>query len=325
MPLPKIAGFVGIGIETVYKYHQQWRKEPFNQEVQKMVREMLGKDAPNREKAIGLFARVYGVTAERIESILDEPHGLRRLAAGKVEVPSRYGNNRKRCITLELACLMADHLITKEGKFEDIGYAFEMWMRQNLTSRQQRETVAKNNTSLVRTVLAGLVEQEQLGNLSYGLNQDERDAYLRLRMKIYLKDVENNYWDRIIWLIAGGCTLAQAREELYQALLKQGDVIRAKRFRAFQDRIHPPELKEDQVGINPSLGLTAAERDRYLRRGFMSHRNDMVRFYWEEISRFTSKGYTAEKLVRNSTSFIEKWQTGVSPGAACPAGHYRPY
>jgi len=99
--------------------------------------------------------------------------------------------------------------------------------------------------------------------------------------------------------------------------------VGAAKLRAFQDRIHPPELKEDQVGINLSLGLTANARDRYLRRGFRSHRNDMVRFYWEEISRFMSKGCRTGSR-GTLPDFIEKWQNGVSPGAACPAGYYRP-
>jgi hypothetical protein len=40
-------------------------------------------------------------------------------------------------------------------------------------------------------------------------------------------------------LMGEGLTLEQAREKVYQDLLKKGDLERAKMMRAFQDVVHP--------------------------------------------------------------------------------------
>ena len=76
MPHGEIAETVGIKIETVRRYHLQWKKNPYFDRQYAILKGLLKKDAPDRDDTITLLAKMYGVEKEKIEEILVQSHGL---------------------------------------------------------------------------------------------------------------------------------------------------------------------------------------------------------------------------------------------------------
>jgi hypothetical protein len=247
MPLADIARATGVEIATVYKYHQQWSKNP---EIEKYVdyyKGLFNKSAPDRDKAIEISARLFGISPEQLETLLHQPSGLKRLLSGKVYFPVQTQAAHKRYVAFEMAILISDHLIKNGGKFEDVFLAFQHWMKKNRALREEEDQEIKQENEMIlfmRRIMKADLEFERQGRVQpERISVEERETILKWGVQAAAKQKERIYWLRIGLAMAEGITREQARQKIYQDLLNSGDAEGAKRLRQFQDIVHP--LKTD--------------------------------------------------------------------------------
>ena len=243
VPAPEVAKAVGVKIETVYKYHQQWKTKPKLEQQHAYFKRLLRKTAPDRERTIELIARTCGIDREELEAILQKPHGLRSMMTGKLYFPTQAEADHKRYVALELALFISDHLTKNGGKLEDVSYAFERWTKWYQTRREEEDQdVEEDNKDIafIRQVLHADMENERQGRVQpERLSAQERNSVLRWGAEKAMRDMEKAYWSRIGELMAGGITMEQAREKVYQDLVDKGDIKGAKMVRGYQDFVHP--------------------------------------------------------------------------------------
>jgi hypothetical protein len=243
VPVNEIANQVGVTVDTVRRYHQQWQKNPNFEQQYIYLKGLIKKTAPDRERTIELIASGCGIPQEQLETILLQPHGLRRLMMGKFYFPAHANADHKKYVALELAILISEYLEKNGGKYEDIYYAFQRWMQQNKKYREERDLdIEEENraTAFTRKVLEAAVMQERQGNIKPDrLSEEERNDILKYGITARKRNLEKSYWQRIATLIAEGLTPEQAREKIYQDLIEKGDVKGAKLIRAYQDAVHP--------------------------------------------------------------------------------------
>ena len=92
----------------------------------------------------------------------------------------------------------------------------------------------------LRAILAVPIENEQKGRVQPDtFSEDERNAIIKLGIKMEKKKAEEQYWLRIGALMAGGSTEEQAREQIYRDLVEKGNLKGARLIREFQDKVHP--------------------------------------------------------------------------------------
>lgn len=242
-PSSEIAKIVGVKIETVRRYHQQWKKNPNFEQQHAYFKELLKKTAPDRERTIELCAKACGITKEQTEIILSQPHGLRRLMSGMFYFPGQADADHKRYVALELVFLISDHLIKRGGNFEDVYFAFRRWLRESQESREEEDAEIKEENkdiAFMRRILEASAENERQGRVEPDrLSDQERHAILRGGLASVKRRLEKTYWLRMVELMAEGFTLEQAREKVFQDLLKKGDLKGAKMMREYQDVVHP--------------------------------------------------------------------------------------
>ena len=91
IPFKQIAAATGAKVDTVYRYHCQWSKNPEIETTIKYFKKQLNPLAPDRERQIELFAQVLGIPKEQFEIILHQPHGLRTVIQRKNLLPKTSG------------------------------------------------------------------------------------------------------------------------------------------------------------------------------------------------------------------------------------------
>jgi len=243
VPLDKIAEEVDVKVDTVRRYHQQWKKDPGLERRYAYVKSLFKKKTPDREYNIELFAKAWTIPKEQLEAILSQPHGLRRLMTGKFYFPVHADADHKRHIALELALLISDHLTKHGGQFEDVYFALKRCMEENMRYREEEEATIKEENKLMKmthAVLAADMENERQGRVKPDtFSEEERNTIMKWGVESERKKAEMWYWFRIGILKAEGLTPEQAREKIYQDLVNKGDFKGAKMIREFQDRVHP--------------------------------------------------------------------------------------
>lgn len=247
IPPADISKAVGVKIETVYRYHQQWAKERGLEQQILYLKGVLKKEAPDRERTVELLARTLGIAKEDVEAILLKPHGLRRLVTRKVYLPGHRDADHKRYIALELAVFFSDYLLKHGGSIDDVRHAFERWMKEHQVEREEDdEDIRRGNDdiAIIRAVMKADAENERHGRVQPDeLSVQEKDDIIRAgalaARRRNARDAQEAYWLRIGELTADGLTPDQAREKLYQDLIANGDAKTAKTLRAFQDIVHP--------------------------------------------------------------------------------------
>jgi hypothetical protein len=254
VPLHEIAEKTGVKVDTVRRYHQQWKKDPGFERRYIFAKTLFKKNAPDRDSNIELFAKGFGIPEDQLEAILSLPHGLRRLMTGKYYSPARAEADHKMHMALELSLLISDHLVTNRGKFEDVYFALKRYMQGFLKYREEKNAEIEDANKLMQmthAVLAAAMENERKGRIKPDvLSEEERNAIIRSGIEAEKKKIEKYYWYRIGVLMAGRLTPEQAREKMYQDILKKGDLKMAKAMRQFQDKIHPL-VKKDQMQESP--------------------------------------------------------------------------
>jgi hypothetical protein len=235
---------------TVYRYYRDWKRLGPNFETQyAYVKSLFTKTAPDRDKNIELFAKACGISEEEFEAILSQPYGLRRFLTGKIYFPVQADADHKRHIALELTILMSDLLAKEGGKFSDIYFAFKRYMHEARRYREDKDADIKEENrimAIIHKIIAKDMEDEQRGRVKPDkLSEEERDIVIKWALDAEKKKTEIYYWLRIGSLVAQGLTMDQAREKMYQDLLKKGDIKGAKILRIFQDRVHPVKPDSD--------------------------------------------------------------------------------
>jgi hypothetical protein len=244
IPLSEIADKLEIKIETVRRYHLQWKENP-NFEIQyAYFKRLLKKNSPDRERTIELAAKACGITKEKFESILSEPRGLRQLMKGKLYLPGHSDADHKLYVVLEVAMTISDHLDKNGGKLEDVLFAIRRWMKENKSDREEEdEDIREENKDIavMHRVLEAAAEQERQGRVQLDrLTEEERNAILWSAVKLKKKRTEAEYWANVaLMMVDDKITRDQAREKMYQDLLTKGDIEGARMLRAFQDEVHP--------------------------------------------------------------------------------------
>ena len=261
IPLGEIAAATGAKVDTVYRYHRQWSKNPEIETSIKYFKKQLHPLAPDREREIALYAHMLGIPKEQFEIILHQPHGLRRLFSGKIYFPKQAEDAHKCYLAMEIANLISDHLLNNSGKLEDVKYAFEHWMKENQINREEEDDDIKEenkNIEFMRKLIETDVENEKQGRVEPGrLSDEEIDVILKWGQQSKLKDLEMRYWLRIAELIAEGLTKEQGREKIYQDLLDKGDIEGAKSMRKYQNIIHPLKNNNPNPAPIPNPPATA--------------------------------------------------------------------
>ena len=240
----EVAEELRMKVPTACRYFRDWKQLGPNFEQQHAYfKELLKKTAPDRERTIELCARACEITKEQFETILSQPHGLRRLMTGKFYFPGHADADHKRYVALELVFLISDHLIKNGGKFEDVAFAFRRWLRESQESREEEDAEIKEENkdiAFMRRILEASAENERQGRVKpEKLSDEELNAILRGGLKSLKRRLEKTYWLRMAELMTEGFTLDEAREKVYQDLLKRGDLEGAKMMREYQDVVHP--------------------------------------------------------------------------------------
>ena len=234
---------------TAFRYFRDWKRlGPDFDKRYSFVKKLLNKDAPDRESNVEIFSRMLGIEKEEFEAILSQSHGLKRFMTGKLYFPTNEEADHKRSIALLLAILISDHFVKNGGKFEDIYYTFQRWMKENKEYREEEDAdIEEDNKTiaLIHKILAAAIKQEREGRVKPDVfSREERDAIMRYEIQSQYKQLQEIYWKKIAVLRLEGLTEQQAREKKYQDLVGKGDEKRAKIFRQFQDRIHPVQLDD---------------------------------------------------------------------------------
>jgi len=150
---------------TVCRYFRDWqRRGPDFDKRYAFVKGLLKKGAPDRESNIVIFSKMLGIEKEEFESILSQPHGLRRFLTGKLYFPRNKDVDQKLHIALKLAVLFSDHVITNGGNFEDVFSALRRYM---LAYQQYTEDVdadiekSNEDMKLINAVLAAEIKRDR--------------------------------------------------------------------------------------------------------------------------------------------------------------------
>jgi hypothetical protein len=241
-----VAEELGIKKTTVFRYFHDWQRlGPDFDKQYAFVKALFKKDTPDRDNNIEIFSR-----------ILSKPHGLRRFLTGKLNFPVNADADHKRNMALQLGSLISDHLINNGGKYEDVCYALQHYMREYKRYREDVDADIKEENkfmAIVHTVLAADMEKEHKKRVKPDrLSEEERNAIIRLGIEREMKSTEILYWLSIGGLKAGGLTTEQAREKIYQDLVEKSDLKVVNLFREFQDKVHPLKAGDQSPpSVNP--------------------------------------------------------------------------
>ncbi len=138
---------------TVCRYFRDWKRLGPNFERKlAYVQSLFKKNAPDRDKNIELFAGACEIPKEQFETILSQPHGLRRLMTGKFYFPVHADADHRRYVALELALLFSDHLTNNSGKYEDVCYALQHYMREYKRYREDVDADIKEENKFMAIV-----------------------------------------------------------------------------------------------------------------------------------------------------------------------------
>jgi hypothetical protein len=245
----EVADELKIPIPTACRYYRDWKKlGPNFKQLYDHVKSFFKKTAPDREKNMELFARIWGISREQLEAILVQPHGLRRLLTGKLYLPGHADVDYKKYVALELALLFSDHWTKNSGKFEDVFFAFKRYMQENMKYREEEDADIKQDNELmklVHAILAKEMENEREGRIKPDtLSDEERNIAIKRGIEIEKKKTELSYWLRIGALMVQGLSREEAREKIYKDVLDKCDPKTVNIFREFQNKIDPIKIND---------------------------------------------------------------------------------
>ena len=236
----EISEEVGIKIDTVYKYHQQWMKNRQIEQQIKLAKELFKKTAPDRSKNIDLVTSALRITPDELEAILAKPHGLRSLVTQKFRLPAHDNMDHRLHISFAFALLISEHLTENGGKFQDVFVSFDRLLKQAKADRAENEDEIKRHNQwmvLAHRILAVDLDRERVVPDTF--TPEERERAARLRLSKSRRELKVAYWDRLRMLMNQGLTHEQAREQIYQLLIDKQDIQGANVARNFLEEVDP--------------------------------------------------------------------------------------
>ncbi|MFC1874468.1 hypothetical protein ACFLYX_04115 [Chloroflexota bacterium] len=253
----EVAKELGMKESTAIRYFQQWKVlGPNFERKYAYIKGLLKQSAPDRDRTLELLAKACGIPKEELETILARPNGLRRLMTGKFYLTGHANADHKLHVVLEAALFISDYLTKSGGKFEDVRFALERWMKESMDYRRRENAdIQEENRdiALMRQVFEAAAKAEQQGQAKRDrLTKEEINTILRWKLESKARSLEISYWFRIAELRDEGLTIEQAREKIYQDLLEKGDVKGAKMMRSYQDMVHPLKGDDHDPPTSPS-------------------------------------------------------------------------
>jgi hypothetical protein len=228
---------------TVQRYFRDWKQIglDFKKEYA-FAKELFKKTNRERNKNIELFAGMLKIKKEELETILSQPHGLRRLITGKLYFPVQAENDHRQHLALAVAILLTEHL-THGGQFEDVLLALRRYMHENRRYRQEDDSDIEDwnkNMPLIHKILETEIQKEQEVRVRPDtLSEEERRTVMSLELAEIKKQMEMLYWIRIIRLMSDGLTEEQARDKIVQDLINKGKPQTANLMRELRNKVHP--------------------------------------------------------------------------------------
>jgi hypothetical protein len=241
-----VAKELGMKNSTAFRYFQQWKKVGPNFEREyNFFKEALKTPSPGQDRLLELTARTCGISKEELESLLTQPHGLKQLLTGKFPVPANEERYHKLQVALELGLCISNHLVEERGKYEDVLYAFDRFMKVRKKQREIEDIdIEEENEQIEFT--RKLIEADVQVELEKRPKRDrltdqEKNRIFRWWMDAKAKELEAQYLIRVYELMAEGLTSQQAREKIYQDIVDKGDLKGAEMVRTYQETVHPLE------------------------------------------------------------------------------------
>lgn len=254
-PFAEIAEVTGLKINSVYKYSRQYVKNPTLESQSDFLKRIFDKSAPNRGQDIEIFAKLLGVSPEQLETLLQQPYGLRRLLSSKIYLPVQTVAAHKSHIALELATLISDHLIKKGGSFEDVYLALSTLLKKRKAYREEEdEEIRQNNEEMLilRRVIEADMKNEQEGRVKpERLSDQERETIIKWGKRKTEKESEILYNLFIGASTAWGHTQEEVYETIHQHFINIGNLQGAELIRQFHDR--SSQKPKEQGPQNPDL------------------------------------------------------------------------
>jgi hypothetical protein len=240
----EVAGELMMKKNTAFRYFRDWQQRgPNTDRHYAFAKQLFKKEAPERDSNIEIFSKMLGIEKEEFETILSQPHGLRRFLSGKFYFPISADVDYKMHIVLRLSIPLSEHLIKKGGNFEDVYYAIGRYMWEHKMHREDVDTDIQEwnkDMEFIHAILAADIENERKGLIKPDtFSEKEINAIFQYEIKSQIKELETLYRSKIARLMFDGLTEEEACEKLYQDVLGKGDLKVAKSFSEFQNRVHP--------------------------------------------------------------------------------------
>lgn len=245
----EVAKELGMKDATVFRYFRDWRRlDSYIDRQYAFAKKLFKKEAPDRDSNIEIFSKMLGIEKEEFETILYQPHGLRRFLSGKFYFPISADVDHKMHIVLKLSIPLSDHLTTKGGNFEDVYYAISRYVWEHKKHREDIDADIQEwnkDMEFIHAILSADIENERKGRIKPDkFSKREINAIFQNEIKSQFKELETLYWSKIVRLMFDGLTKEKARGKMYQDVLGKGDLKVAKSFREFQNKVHPLKAGE---------------------------------------------------------------------------------
>jgi hypothetical protein len=187
---------------TVFRYYLDWKKLGPNFDQQyAYVKSLFSKNSPDRDKNLELFFRVCGISKEQLEAILSTPYGLRRFLTGKLYFPIQADADHKRSVSLKIGVLISDRLVKDKANFEDIYFALDRYIEQNMKFREEEDADINEQNKvmeLIHSILAADLKNQWRGRVKPDtFSQEEREDLMRYGIVSEMKSLEAEYWIRV--------------------------------------------------------------------------------------------------------------------------------
>jgi hypothetical protein len=240
----QVADVLDANLSTVQTYYRQWKKQgPGFEKFYNFVEPLFRKGSSERDNTLAAIARLLQVSREELERVLERPHGLRCFLSGKLRFPLNDEANRKTYMAIQLAMLLSEHLVERQGKFADFCRAMRRLLAEERATRGAKEqNIAEDNNlmHIIHRMLAADMKKESESSIKPGkFKTEEIEHLLNWKVGRHSAGLDAIYWKKIVEKMSGGLTRAQAREAMVQELIDKGNPDAAATLRRLQKRIDP--------------------------------------------------------------------------------------
>jgi hypothetical protein len=231
--------------DTAFRYHREWQQRgPHYEERYAFIQEMLHNvSLGQRDKTVGLLAKVWGTDKENMESVLSTPHGLGRLLGGKILLPSREKTCHKMQMSLELGYILADYLVKRHGRCSELYLTLKEFLEKGLKFPTYTDNAESEQTleSVYKIMVREIENEKRDGIKQGGLSVEEGDSTMNPEINQAVRQAEIIYLEEMTSLIDKGSTPEQAHQKIYLRVILKGNLKGAGMMQRFYDKFFPPK------------------------------------------------------------------------------------